>query len=99
MDSIKKLVSTILSFKLFNKYLIATILFVVWVGFFDKYNYFTQKSLSHNLETMERGLELKKADISAARLEKEHLENNKEKIAREKYLMHRENEEVFIIEK
>jgi hypothetical protein len=34
-----------------------------------------------------------------ARIEHENLRQNKEKIAREKYLLHQKNEEVFIIEK
>jgi cell division protein FtsB len=43
-------------------------------------------------------IELKK-NIENAKSDRKDLENNQEKYAREKYYMHRENEEVFIIER
>lgn len=99
MTNLKKSVSAILSFRYFNKYIIATVLFTIWIGFFDKYDYFTQRKLSASLSQIETELENQKQQIEVAKIEKEHLENNKEKIAREKYLMHRENEQIFLIEK
>lgn len=99
MSNWKKSVSTILSIKLFNKYVLVTILFAIWIGFFDKYDYFTQRKLSASLSQIESDLVKQKSEIEIAKIEKEHLENNKEKIAREKYLMHKENEQIFLIEK
>jgi cell division protein FtsB len=99
MTNWKKSLSSILSIKILNRYVLATILFTVWVGFFDKYDYFTQRKLSASLAQIEEDLANQKAQIELAKIEKEHLENNKEKIAREKYLMHRENEQIFLIEK
>lgn len=98
MTNLKKSVSSILSIRLLNKYVIATLLFAVWVGFFDKYDYFTQRKLSATLSQIQTDLSVQKKQIELAKIEKEHLENNKEKIAREKYFMHRDNELIFLIE-
>ena len=95
-----KLFSRIPSF-LRNKFLLATIGFAVWMLFFDRNDFFTQ---------MERKSELNELRQSKAYFEKQIAENRKfskdlqfnasaiEKYAREKYLMKRDNEDLFIIQ-
>ena len=74
-------------------------LFLVWLLFIDEYNVFTQQRLKSKIEL----LETQKSDfvekVKLAREEKKDIELNKEKYAREKYLMHKENEDVIVIEK
>ena len=84
-----------------NKFLLASTAFVVWMLFFDRNDLFTQ---------MERRSELNELKESKAYFEKQIAENRKfskdlqfnaqaiEKYAREKYLMKRENEDLFIIQ-
>lgn len=84
-----------------NKYLLAGTSFVVWIVFFDHNDVFTQ---------LQRRSELNELKQSKAYFEKQIAENRKfskdlqsnataiEKYAREKYLMKRDNEDLFIIQ-
>ena len=95
-----KLLSHTLSF-LRNKFLLTLAAFVVWMLFFDRNDVFTQ---------VQRRSELNELKQSKAYFEKQIAENRKfskdlqfnasaiEKYAREKYLMKRDNEDLFIIE-
>lgn len=84
-----------------NKYLIVTILFIVWMFFFDQNSYFIHKDLDK--ETSE--LKIRK-DYYQKRLQEEQEAIHKmktdpkalEKVAREKHFLKKENEDVFIIE-
>lgn len=95
-----KLLSKIPSF-LRNKFFLAGTGFVVWMLFFDRNDVFTQ---------MERKSELREMQESKAYFEKQIKENRHfsndlqfnasaiEKYAREKYLMKRDNEDLFLIQ-
>ena len=95
-----KLLSHTISF-LRNKFLLTLAAFVVWMLFFDRNDVFTQ---------MQRRSELNELKQSKAYFEKQIAENRKfskdlqfnasaiEKYAREKYLMKRDNEDLFIIQ-
>jgi len=95
-----KLLSRTLSVFL-NKFLLAATAFMVWMLFFDRNDVFTQ---------MQRRSELNELKQSKAYFEKQIAENKKfskdlqfnasaiEKYAREKYLMKRDNEDLFIIQ-
>jgi cell division protein FtsB len=84
-----------------NKFLLATTAFVAWMLFFDRNDVFTQ---------MERKGELNRLKKSKTYFEKQIAENRRfskdlqfnasaiEKYAREKYLMKRDNEDLFIIQ-
>jgi cell division protein FtsB len=65
--------------------------------FFDKHDVFTQLKLSQTVSDLKR----EKLDfldkIEETKLQKEFLENNLEKVARERYFLKKANEEVFII--
>ena len=82
-----------------NKYTVVVILFAVWLIFFDKFSLITQYKLSRTLTELED----KKADyekqLEIAIEDKEILSQNMEKFAREKYLMHKDNEEVIVLKK
>lgn len=86
-------------FNWLNKYSIVIVLFAVWLSFFDKFSLKTQYRLGKTLSELED----KKADyedqLEMAILEKEVLKDNMEKYAREKYLMHKDNEEVIFLKK
>ncbi len=86
---------------LLNKFLLAGIAFMVWMLFFDRNDFFVQS---------ERRKELKDLQLSKVyftkQIEEEHkfsdaLKNNPaaiEKFAREKYLMKRDDEDLYLIQ-
>ena len=83
----------------FNKYLLTFIVFAIWVLFFDKYNVIAQFNLKHSTEKLELEYQTIREDIVIAKRESEELELNHEKYGREKYFLHKGNEDVFIIDK
>ncbi len=80
-----------------NKYSIAIIAFVVWLSFFDNYNFITQFRLSHSISELDDKKEYYEKELENALAEREVINNDIEKYAREKYLMHKDNEQIIII--
>ena len=82
-----------------NKYTLTLCFFLVWIVFLDKHNLITQHRLRTIIDKMEAEKTNYKAMYVKALEEKKLLEADQEKYAREKYFMHKDNEEVFIIKK
>ena len=83
-----------------NKYLISFAVFCAIIFFFDKNDVFTQLNRRHELKQLQQSKEYYTTRISLERKELEQLKTDPatlEKYAREKYLMKRENEDLFII--
>ncbi|HRH99953.1 MAG TPA: hypothetical protein PK006_02775 [Saprospiraceae bacterium] len=82
-----------------QKIVLSVLIFLVYLAFFDKYNFTTQ----YKLRASVRKLESEKAKylnlIVQAKKDKLDIEKNYEKFARERYLMSRPDEDVFIIQK
>ena len=94
-----KLISK-LPFWLFNKYLLATCFFVIWMFFFDP------KDINSDLARRAKYKELQKSEqrldllITNTKHELDLLKTNAqtiEKYAREKYMMKKDNEDLFIV--
>jgi cell division protein DivIC len=81
-----------------NKYTIVTMLFIVWLAFFDKHNIFAYQKMKGTITRMEQEKVKLNGDIVQALKDKEDLKNNHEKFAREKHLMHLPGEEIILIE-
>jgi cell division protein DivIC len=81
-----------------NKYSVSAGLFVVWMLFFDKHNFFTQWNLRRSVHHLETSIEEYGEQLAEAEAAHKDLMNNKEKFAREKYLMHRPDEDVFLFQ-
>ncbi|HEY0031181.1 MAG TPA: septum formation initiator family protein [Bacteroidia bacterium] len=83
-----------------NKYLLTLIGLVVWVVFFDKNDLRTQIELRKDVKKLEeeRNYFAKEINIITSDI-KELYTNPKtlEKFAREKYLMKRDNEDIFVL--
>ena len=83
-----------------NKYLITSVFFGVWMVFFDPKDVLSdleRRDKLNELQTSELHL---KEQISDTRQELDLLKNNAqsiEKYAREKYLMKKDNEDLFIV--
>ena len=83
-----------------NKYLISFAVFCAIIFFFDKNDIFTQLNRRHELQQLQQSKEYYTTRISLERKELEQLKTNPatlEKYAREKYLMKRESEDLFVI--
>jgi cell division protein FtsB len=92
-----KKITTILT----NKYLLAGIFFIVWMFFFDQRDYFQQKERMAELEKLDAKKKYYQEQIEKAKQELTDLQNDPaalEKFARERYLMKRDGEDVYIIE-
>lgn len=83
-----------------NKYFISISVFAVIVLFLDKNDFFTQVSRRQELKKLQQSKQYYTTQIATERKELEGLKSNPatlEKYAREKYLMKRENEDLFLI--
>lgn len=85
-----------------NKYILTTIGFIFWLLFFDRHDIISQYKLRRQLHKLEeqKAFYLKEIAKDTKNLN-ELLTNPKtlEKFAREKYLMKKDNEDIFIIVK
>jgi cell division protein DivIC len=84
-----------------NKYFLATAFFLSWMLFFDHNDLFTQAARSSELSELQESRRYYREQINKTRTDVENVRINPlslEKIAREKYMMKKDNEEVFIIE-
>jgi len=84
-----------------NKYLLATAVFIVWLLFFDRNDMLTQMERRKELRTLQESKQYYTQQITDERKALQDLKNNPaaiEKLAREKYLMKRDDEDIFIIQ-
>ncbi len=95
---LKQMVADLMISGWLNKYSVSAGLFIVWMLFFDKHNFFTQWSLKSSVFNLERSIEEYKEERADAEAAHKDLMNNKEKFAREKYLMHKSDEDVFLFQ-
>ncbi|MGE5356308.1 MAG: FtsB family cell division protein [Deltaproteobacteria bacterium] len=80
-----------------NKYRLVFLLFLVWIVFFDTKNVYVQFKLSKKIHELKKEQKEYESMYETIKGEHKDLTENIEKFAREKYYMHKENEEVFII--
>lgn len=83
-----------------NKYSITFIAAVVWVFFFDKNNIFSQMELTHQFQSLDADRKYYLEEIEKNKSDIFDLQTNSatlEKFAREKYLMKKDNEDIFVI--
>ncbi len=83
--------------KWINRYTLLVFAFIVWVSVFDKYNLFTQIKLNQSINVLEAQKLEYEEQLEEAKIEQKLINSDKEKYGREKYLFHRENEEIILI--
>ena len=99
MKQINELIDKIPNY-LKNKYLIAIVLFIVWITFFDNFNIIKQSKIKKNIKQLEENKKFYIQEITKDSTEYYDLLNDaekREKFAREKFLMKKEDEDVYII--
>ena len=83
-----------------NKYAITALVFIVWVMFFDQNNIISQIEYRMELSSLEDDKEFYQEEIKKTVQDLKELKTNPqtlEKFAREKYLMKKDSEELFVI--
>ena len=85
-----------------NKYLLSIAGFVVWMLFFDDRDFYvTCFKQRHELSELQKSKQFYERQVTDTQKELDQLKINAftiEKYAREKYLMKRDNEDLFIVE-
>jgi hypothetical protein len=85
-----------------NKYFFAIFLFVIWIIFIDTNNLIKQYKFSKKIESLKKQKSFYKNEIINDSTELSDIINDsskREKFAREKFLMKKENEDIYIIRK
>ena len=83
-----------------NKYLVTGIAFAIWMLFFDRNDITLQLKRVHELNKLQKSEKLMDKQIADTKQELDLLKTNPqtlEKYAREKYMMKKDNEDLFII--
>ncbi|HLG34015.1 MAG TPA: septum formation initiator family protein [Bacteroidia bacterium] len=83
-----------------DKYVLATLIFLVWLTFFDRNDFFAQHTYSSKLKELETEKQYYIDEIQKNKTALASLMGNKknlEKFAREKYLMKKDNEDIFLV--
>jgi cell division protein FtsB len=83
-----------------NKFFLATVAFVIWMIFFDKNDLFSQYEYHQQLSKLKQEQEFYKTETAKVNKDLDELTSDKvklEKFAREKYLMKKDNEDIFVI--
>lgn len=86
---------------LLNKYFITTVSIVVWMIFFDPKDFFYNMDRREELKKLRQKKDYYTAEIAKAKQELIDLQGNTaaiEKFGRERYMLKKDGEEVFIIE-
>ena len=87
--------------KLNNRYVYATLLFLVVILFIDQFNVFEQIRLRKALKDQRQQIEYYEQEVSQSQQYLDALQNDTatmEQVAREQYLMKRDNEVIYLIE-
>ena len=82
-----------------NKYFLTSLAIIAWLLFFDKNDVFTQWDLIQKCKKLEKERNYYISEIQGNKIWLNELQTNKkslETFAREKYLMKRDNEDVFV---
>ena len=82
-----------------NKYFLVLGVFFFLMVFVDKHDLLTQIKLKNSVDRLEHDKAYFEKEIEQAKEDRMNIELNKEQFAREKYHMHKSDEEVFVIEK
>ena len=83
-----------------NKFVLVTVVLLVWVAFFDSNNWIKQAKLKSEIKDLEEQKTYYLNEIhkdSVALFDLTNNQETQEKFAREKYLMKKENEDVIVI--
>ena len=85
---------------LLNKYVILTLIFLIWILFLDRNNVMVWLRTQHTLRRQKAHIELLEREIDRTETRIEQLSSQRdslERFAREQYLFHEPGEDVYIV--
>jgi len=83
-----------------NFYIVTGLIFLIWMLFLDSNDFISRYKLTSKLRSLENEREYYAEKIKEVEKDREELMGNRElleKFAREKYLMKKESEDIFIV--
>jgi cell division protein FtsB len=83
-----------------NRYILSALALLVWLSFFDRNDFLTTYSYRKKLDELRQEKAYYEKEVEKNRAYMERLETNPENLerfAREKYLMKKDNEEIFVV--
>jgi len=83
-----------------NKYLITFVVFLVWIFFIDKFDIITQIKMNKEFKQLKEQQEFYKSEVEKDSTIIYNLNNNpeeQERFARERFLMKKDNEDLYIV--
>lgn len=83
-----------------NKYFLVSLAFVVWMIFFDKNDLFSQYQYHQQVNALKQQRDFYQKETDQVNKDLDELTSDPqklEKFAREKYLMKKDNEDIFVI--
>ena len=83
-----------------NIFILILIPFLIWMFFFDENSYIAHKKFDKEIKDLEKTISFYQKKINEDKATIKKLEDSLEleRFAREKYLMKKDNEEIFLIE-
>ncbi|MEO5571545.1 MAG: septum formation initiator family protein [Bacteroidia bacterium] len=99
MKKAKKIIQKLLPV-LKNKYVFTSLLFIIWLAFFDKNDFISEYTYRQQLKNLRNDKQYYLDEIKENKEKLNELMSSKanlEKFAREKYLMKKDDEDVFVI--
>ncbi len=83
-----------------NRYVIITLLFLIWMIFFDETRYLNHRELNKEIDKLEKSAKYYEEEIDHDKKIIKNLQDpdSLERFAREEYRMKKKNEDIFIIE-
>lgn len=97
METIKKIIKI-----LKNKYVLAGIIFIVWLTFFDSYSLIKRYNVGKKLRQLKRDKKYYREEVkndSIALYQLQSGPENLEKFARERYMMKKDSEDIYVVVK
>lgn len=80
-----------------NKYILTIFIFFIWMLFFDKNNWITLGELQDTIDAMEEEKAFYDDELKLSDERMRSIQIDRERYAREKFFLHKENEIVYII--
>lgn len=84
-----------------NKFVLATVGFIIWMLFLDVNSFLIHHELNTEIDELEQSIEYYETEISRDKKQLEELTSDPkklEKFAREQYWMKRKGEEIYLVE-
>ena len=100
MSFLKNLKSNFIFKIVTNVFVIILIPFIIWMLFFDENSYLTHRKFNNEINNLESTISFYQDKIEKDRATIKKLQDSLEleRFAREKYLMKKDNEDIYIIE-